>query len=85
MPPPPKKKVIIFVSALIRNPRILLLDEATSALDTKTEEAVMSSIGDIGRNITIIMIAHRVSTLKYCDLVYRLEHGKITENIEETN
>ena len=71
--------------ALYKSAPVLVFDEATSALDTKTEEAVMSSIGDIGRNITIIMIAHRVSTLKYCDLVYRLEHGKITENIEETN
>lgn len=70
--------------ALYKKAPVLVFDEATSALDTKTEEAVMTSIGKIGRDITIIMIAHRVSTLKYCDRVYRLEHRKIAENIEET-
>ena len=68
--------------ALYKRAPLLLLDEATSALDTDIETAVMSSIEEISRDITIIIIAHRVSTLKYCDLVYRLDNGKITENIE---
>ena len=59
-----------------------MFDEATSALDTDTETAVMSSIEEINRDITIIMIAHRLSTLKHCDHIYRLEQGKIVENIE---
>ena len=59
-----------------------MLDEATSALDTDTEEAVMSSIRNIDSSITIIMIAHRVSTLQHCDYVFRLENGEITEQIK---
>ena len=59
-----------------------MLDEATSALDTDTEEAVMSSIRNIDSSITIIMIAHRVSTLHHCDYVFRLENGEITEQIK---
>ncbi len=68
--------------ALYKRTPVLVFDEATSALDTDTEKAVMSSIEEIGRDITIIMIAHRVSTLKHCDRIYRLEHGRITKNME---
>ena len=68
--------------ALYKDSSVLVFDEATSALDTDTETAVMSSIEKINRDITIIMIAHRTSTLKHCDHIYRLEHGKIVGNIE---
>ena len=68
--------------ALYRRASVLVLDEATSALDTEMETAVMSSIEKIDRNITIIMIAHRISTLKNCDLIYKLEHGSITNKME---
>jgi len=68
--------------ALYRKASVLALDEATSALDADTEEAVMSSIRKIDSSITIIMIAHRVSTLQHCDYVFRLENGKITEKIK---
>ena len=68
--------------ALYKDSSVLVFDEATSALDTDTETAVMSSIEKINRAITIIMIAHRVSTLKHCDHIYRLEHGKIVGNTE---
>lgn len=68
--------------ALYRRASVLVLDEATSALDTDTEEAVMSSIRNIDSSITIIMIAHRVSTLQHCDYVFRLENGEITEQIK---
>ena len=68
--------------ALYRRASIIVLDEATSALDTEMETAVMSSIEKIDRNITIIMIAHRISTLKNCDLIYQLGHGSITNMME---
>jgi ATP-binding cassette subfamily B protein len=68
--------------ALYKRTPVLVFDEATSALDTNTETAVMSSIAALNRDITIIMIAHRASTLKHCDYVYQLEHGQITENME---
>ena len=67
--------------ALFKKNQVLVLDEATSALDNETEKLVMSSIDKIDRNITIIMIAHRLTTLKHCDFIYKLEDGRITENI----
>jgi len=63
--------------ALYRKASVLVLDEATSALDSNMEEAVMSSIRKIDSSITIIMIAHRVSTLQYCDYIFQMENGKI--------
>ena len=68
--------------ALYRSASVIVLDEATSSLDAEMEAAVMSSIENIDRNMTIIMIAHRISTLKNCDLIYKFEHGCITKKIE---
>ena len=65
--------------ALYKNADIIVLDEATSALDNTTEESVMSAIESLGRNITIIMIAHRLSTLSRCDRIISLEDGRATE------
>ena len=59
--------------ALYRNPQVLILDEATSALDNLTEQLVMKEIQKIGNNKTIIMIAHRLSTVKKCDIIFYLE------------
>ena len=56
---------------------IIVLDEATSALDTKTEEKVMENIYNLPNNPTVLIIAHRVSTLKKCDKIIELENGKI--------
>jgi ATP-binding cassette, subfamily B, bacterial PglK len=63
--------------ALYNNPNVLILDEATSALDNQTEQAVMDAINNLGKNITIILIAHRLSTVKKCDKVFLLEGGKL--------
>ena len=63
--------------ALYHNPQLLILDEATSALDNQTEKAVMDAINNLGKNITIILIAHRLNTIKMCDKNYILENGKI--------
>jgi len=63
--------------ALYKQANVLVLDEATSALDTETENAVMESIARLDRNLTIIIIAHRLSTLECCDTVVRLEAGSI--------
>jgi ABC-type multidrug transport system fused ATPase/permease subunit len=51
------------------------LDEATSALDNLTEQAVMEAVHNIGHEITIILIAHRLSTVKACDTIFLLEKG----------
>ena len=64
--------------ALYRDPKILIFDEATSALDGKTEGEIMNSIYGLNKDKTLIIIAHRVSTLDRCDCVYKVEKGKIT-------
>ncbi len=63
--------------ALYRNPKVLILDEATSALDNITEDSVMRKINQLGDNKTIIMIAHRLSTVKECDIIFLMDNGKI--------
>ncbi len=65
--------------ALYHNPSVLVLDEATSALDTPTEQAVMESVYNLAHKKTIIMIAHRISTIKTCDQIIILEHGKLVQ------
>lgn len=63
--------------ALYHEPAILVLDEATSALDTETEEAVVAAIRDLKGVVTLLTIAHRLSTLADCDVIYRLEKGRV--------
>lgn len=65
--------------ALYHNPKVLILDEATSALDTQTEQAVMDAINNLKKEITIILIAHRLSTVKNCDIIYLLDKGQIKD------
>lgn len=64
--------------ALYHNPEILVFDEATSALDNDTEAAIMESINRFQGEKTMIIIAHRLGTIKNCDMVYRVENGQIT-------
>jgi ATP-binding cassette, subfamily B, bacterial PglK len=63
--------------ALYHNPQVLILDEATSALDNLTEQAVMEAVNNLGHDITIILIAHRLSTVRQCDQIYLLERGEV--------
>lgn len=63
--------------ALYRDPDVLVFDEATSALDNLTERAVMEAVNNLGRQKTIIMIAHRLSTVRNCDTIFLLEKGRL--------
>jgi len=63
--------------ALYRDPEILFLDEATNALDDHTEELIMKSLYDFNANMTLIMVAHRKTTLKHCSIIIELEQGAI--------
>jgi ABC-type bacteriocin/lantibiotic exporter with double-glycine peptidase domain len=63
--------------ALYKNADVIILDEATSALDNKTEEDVMEAIKNLNVDITIIIVAHRITTLKNCDHIFELENGKL--------
>lgn len=65
--------------ALYKNTSILILDEATSALDGITENEVMKAIGNISGKLTLIIIAHRLKTIKHCDCIYVLKNGEIVD------
>ena len=64
--------------ALYKKPRLIIFDEATSALDNDTESSVIKAIGGLSRDLTIIMVAHRLTTLKDCDLIFEIENGHIS-------
>ncbi|MHC0055788.1 ABC transporter ATP-binding protein [Actibacterium sp. D379-3] len=63
--------------ALYHDPDVLILDEATSALDNVTERAVMEAVHNLGHRKTVIMIAHRLSTVENCDKILMLENGRL--------
>ncbi len=63
--------------ALYRQPKIIVFDEATSALDNQTEVEVLDSVKNIRKDVTIIMVAHRLSTVKDCDKIYLLSEGRL--------
>ncbi|QWC95523.1 ABC transporter ATP-binding protein [Polynucleobacter paneuropaeus] len=70
-----QRQRIAIARALYRGADFLVFDEATSALDSETEKLVMRSISELNTNITMVMIAHRISTLENCDLIFELNNG----------
>ena len=66
--------------ALYNNPKVLIFDEATSALDNKTEQLVMDAVNNLNNDITIILIAHRLNTVKKCDIIFKFEKGKLIKS-----
>ena len=73
-----ERQRIAIARALYINPSLIIFDEATSSLDNKTESEIISSIEELKGKITILMIAHRLSTLENCDRCFKVENGKIT-------
>ena len=65
--------------ALYKNAQVIVFDEATSALDNETELAVMEGIEQLADDLTILIVAHRVSTLKRCDKIFRMDKGEVVE------
>jgi ABC-type multidrug transport system fused ATPase/permease subunit len=65
--------------ALYNNPEVLVLDEATSSLDTETEHGVMQAVQALQGDKTVVIVAHRLSTVEYCDRLYRLDAGRIVD------
>jgi ATP-binding cassette, subfamily B, bacterial PglK len=63
--------------ALYKQASVLVFDEATSALDNATERSVMESIGQLDRKLTILLIAHRLTTVRSCDIIVELDHGRV--------
>ena len=63
--------------ALYKNANVLVFDEATSALDNDTEKAVMDAIDTLNRDLTVFLVAHRLNTVCNCDMILKLENGKV--------
>lgn len=78
-----QRQRIAIARALYENPDILVLDEATAALDTETENAVMESIDALQGSKTLIIVAHRLSTIRNCDKIYEIRDGIAVERKKE--
>lgn len=74
-----QRQRIAIARALLKNPDIIIMDEATSNLDSVTERAIETTLSALHHDITTIIIAHRLSTVKNCDTIYVLEEGRIIE------
>ena len=66
--------------ALYHNPQIFILDEATNALDNITEQAIMDALNNLGNKITVILITHRLKTIKNCDKIFFMEKGLLIKH-----
>ena len=81
-----QKQRIAIARALYDNPEVLVLDEATSALDSETEEEIMKEIYDVSKDRTLIIVAHRLTTLKDCDRIFVINNGgieRIVKSVKE--
>lgn len=65
--------------ALYKQADVIIFDEATSALDNETEQAVMEAIESLSEDLTLLIIAHRLTTVEHCDRVFRMEQGRLVE------
>jgi ATP-binding cassette subfamily B protein len=74
-----QKQRISLARALVRNPKLLVLDDCLSAVDTATEERVLQRLRVKMKERTSVIVAHRISTIKHCDTIIVLEHGRIAE------
>ncbi|MEM7161977.1 MAG: ABC transporter ATP-binding protein, partial [Bacteroidota bacterium] len=78
-----QKQRLGIARALYQNAQILVFDEATAALDNKTERELTDAIHQLNQgDLTMVIVAHRVTTLKHCDRIIEIEKGKIKETIK---
>lgn len=78
-----QRQRVAIARALYMNPEILVLDEATAALDNETERALMEAIDALQGEKTLIVVAHRLTTIKRCDYIYEVVNGKLVERTKE--
>ncbi len=72
-----QRQRIAIARAIYHNKKILVMDESTSALDDQTEKEVVDEISQLKGSITLIVIAHRLTTLKHCDIIYEIDNGRV--------
>lgn len=75
-----QRQRLALARALVGSPEILLLDEATSALDSEAEQAIQAAIDDIAKQLTVLIVSHRLSTVRNADRIYVIEDGEIVES-----
>ncbi|MFN5875410.1 MAG: ABC transporter ATP-binding protein, partial [Ignavibacteria bacterium] len=75
-----QRQRVAIARALLKNPPILLLDEATSSLDAESEHLIQDALERLMANRTSVIIAHRLSTVRTCDVIYVFSHGSIVES-----
>ncbi len=75
-----QRQRLAIARAILKNPPIFIFDEATSALDNETEAAVQQSIASLSGKHTMIIIAHRLSTVRHADIIFVMENGAIVES-----
>ncbi len=74
-----ERQRIALARILLRKPKILVLDEATSSLDSISEASIMKTIDSLGKNLTTVIVAHRLSTIRNCDKIFVLKDGELAE------
>ncbi len=79
-----ERQRLALARALLRRPRLLVLDEATNSLDSENEAKILSAIEQMHGGVTTVLIAHRLSTVRWADLIYVIENGAVVESGEWT-
>ncbi len=74
-----QKQRILIARTVYKNPRYIFLDEATNALDANNERDIMANLGEFCRGKTVVIVAHRLSTVRNADNIVVLDHGRIAE------
>lgn len=74
-----QRQLLSFARTLVHKPKIMILDEATANIDTETEKIIQESLEKVIKNNTMLMVAHRLSTIQHADVIFVFDHGRIIE------